>query len=375
MRLRIAAALLALLWVAPAQAQCIGFQCPPGILGAGSTDGPTQAQIIATATLDFNFSAGTYRQTGVPGCTTFATCVTFSRTQGGAGALSTNLLYVSPSGFAYTTYAANVPRFVSGGGLLAEPQVVNRLLNSAVPATQTTASLATGTYVLWVNGSGSAQATAGSAVGTGFGGTPASQGAFKTFTISSAGTVVVTVTGSLNAFQLELSAYPSSFILTVAAVGTRGIDVAAVTSNPVIGSAYSLLCHGVPLLPISGPNQTMASISDGTATNFMYCRRLATSGLLALQGTAGIGITDTGPAIIEGGLAKMAFSVNSATPVESAAFNSGSLQQDLDAPPAGLNAINIGTQGTTSVPWVGYISGISFWPVRLSGYELITVSR
>ena len=40
MHLRIASSLLflaALLWVVPGQTQCLGFQCPPGVLGAGNT--------------------------------------------------------------------------------------------------------------------------------------------------------------------------------------------------------------------------------------------------------------------------------------------------------------------------------------------------
>jgi hypothetical protein len=356
----------------PGQAQCLGFQCPPTALGvAASSRGA--AEILAAATLDYNFADGTYRQTGVPACASFATCVTFTRAQTGVGMLTTNLVYASPSGFAYTTYAADVPRVVPGGGILIEGQSVNRLLNSAVPATQTTASLATGTYALWVNGTGSAQATAGTAVGTGFGGTPASQGAFKAFTITSAGTVTVTVTGSLNAFQLEVNTYPTSFILTAGAVGTRGSEVATVTSAPTIGSAYSFLCHGTPLFPVT-VNQTLASISDGTTVNFVYCRRLITTGKLALQLTAGT-LTDAGAGIVGGGSGKIALAANATTPEEAAAFNSGDLQSGAAALPPGLNTIKIGAQGNNNVPWFGYISRIAFWPTRLPNGELLEVVR
>ena len=106
--------------------------------------------------------------------------------------------------------------------LLMEPAADNYLLNSTAPATQPTASLATGDYVLWVEGTGSAAVTAGTATITG-GGT-ATEGTPDLFTVTGAGTVTVTVTGDLDVFQLEGGSVPTSLIITAGAPESRAVD-------------------------------------------------------------------------------------------------------------------------------------------------------
>ena len=106
--------------------------------------------------------------------------------------------------------------------LLMEPAATNYLLNSDVPATQTTESLGTGDYILWVDGTGSAAVTAGTATITG-GGT-ASDGTPDLFTVTGAGTVTVTVTGSLDRFQLESGSVRTSYIPTTTVAVSRAAD-------------------------------------------------------------------------------------------------------------------------------------------------------
>lgn len=133
----------------------------------------------------------------------------------------TNLLPTSPSGATFTTFPAGVPRFALGGGLLIEEARTNYLLNSGTPATQTTGTLPAGSITLWVNGSGSATLT--NLTTTGCSGT-ASQGSPLTVTIT-AGTCLVTVSGSLNEFQLEAGAYGLSYIPTTTAAVARALDI------------------------------------------------------------------------------------------------------------------------------------------------------
>lgn len=150
--------------------------------------------------------------------------LTFTR-----ASVGTDLLPSSPASSTFTTFASGVMRITPGLGLLIERQRTNNLLNSTVPATQTTGALANGTYTLWVNGSGTATSAAGTAVGAGFG--AASQGTPNVFTITNPGTVVVTVAGSLNSFQLELGSYGTSLIVTGAVTATRAADSASLNSS------------------------------------------------------------------------------------------------------------------------------------------------
>ena len=173
--------------------------------------GGVPSWVKSGAAADLDFANGRYF-----GCT-LSSCLSITR-----ASQKTNLLPSSASGFAYTTFANNTLAITTGLGLLIEESRTNQLLNSAVPATQTTGSLGTATYTLWVNGSGSATMSAGTGTGCGTG--VASQGTPVNFTITVAGTCTVTVSGSLNAFQLEAGAFGTSFIVTTGAAGTRNAD-------------------------------------------------------------------------------------------------------------------------------------------------------
>lgn len=166
-----------------------------------------------------------------------------------------NLLPSSASGFPLTIFGNNVLAITPGLGLLVEESRTNQLLNSTVPATQTTASLGTGTYTLWVNGAGSALASGGTATITGAG--SATNGAPNTFTITVAGTVVVTVTGALNFFQLEAGSTGTSGIVTAGATATRAAD-----NISIVGAAQAVL---------SGVNGSLISyisnLANGNAAN------------------------------------------------------------------------------------------------------------
>jgi hypothetical protein len=76
--------------------------------------------------------------------------------------------------------------------ILLEGGATNHFGTSAVPATQTSPSLGTGTYCLWMEGAGSIAVAAGTATITGAG--TASAGTPVTFTVTVAGTVTYTPT-------------------------------------------------------------------------------------------------------------------------------------------------------------------------------------
>lgn len=136
---------------------------------------------------------------------------------------ATSLLPTSAAAASYLTFASGMPAIVRGLGQLIYEARTNLLLNSTAPVTQTTGSLATGTYTLWVNGSGSAAVSAGTATITGAG--TATNGSPVTFVVTVAGTVTVTKTGSLNAFQLELGSFGTPLIATAGASAARAADI------------------------------------------------------------------------------------------------------------------------------------------------------
>lgn len=123
--------------------------------------------------------------------------------------------------------AANVARsgYTAAGvyiGYIAEEARTNHFLNSAAPITQTSASLGTGSYTLWMEGTGSVAVAQNTATITGAG--TATAGSPVTFTVTVLGTVTYTVTGSPTIVQSEDGAFATSYIATAGAAVTRGAD-------------------------------------------------------------------------------------------------------------------------------------------------------
>ncbi len=230
---------------------------------------------LSGAAVDMDFRNGRYYDSANPNTVSLATDF-LSCTRASTG-------YAQNSSGTWVSFASNQLR-TTDLGLLVENSRTNSLLNSSAPITQTTASLATGDYTLWVEGSGSALASAGSATITGA--ASATQNNPDTFTVTVAGTVTVTVTGSLTKFQLELGSFPSSFILTTGAAATRASD-----SINIIGSLATLLAvnaSGTAIFDATDQNGNfgfghMVGESDG-GRNIV-----TTNGDNSMSGSAGYG--------------------------------------------------------------------------------------
>lgn len=139
----------------------------------------------------------------------------------GTFARTTTATYIDPADGLLKTAAINVPRF-EAAGLLMEGQSTNYFLNSATPASHTSGSCPTGTYTLWMDGAGSVAVEAGTATGSGW--ATADAATPRTITITGAGTVVFTVTGSPTRAQFENSDVRSSFIPTTDEMVERAKD-------------------------------------------------------------------------------------------------------------------------------------------------------
>jgi hypothetical protein len=153
----------------------------------------------------------------------------------------------SPTATSYlpTTDRLNHPRIDHSSGtpaLLLEPQRSNLLLNSTVLSTQNITTTAVA-HTLSFYGTGTITLSGtftGSLVGTG-----ANNRVTLTFT-PTAGTLTVTVTGSVNNAQCEVGAYATSWVSTAGAAVTRVVDMGTnyyTTSlssflNPTSGTAF-----------------------------------------------------------------------------------------------------------------------------------------
>lgn len=283
-----------------------------------------------------------------------ATGLTVSRASSG-----TDLLPTSASGASFTAFGNNIARITQGLGLLVEEARTNVVLNSTVPVTQTTASLGTGTYSLWVNGSGSATSSAGSATITGAG--AATQGVPNTFVVTVAGTVTITVSGSLNAFQCELGAFGSSLIVTTVATATRSADVVTLATPPTFGAAYTLFAAGAPDAPTTTSlNQVFATVGTGNSNRLVLFR-------LNANGTANLfmnGTPNWGPAagavLSSGSPAKLAAAVSPGAQIGT--VNGSAVASGSAAAIASTAGVFVGVDGNLGTPLNGFISRIAIAP-------------
>jgi hypothetical protein len=338
-----------------------------GLLGTGQTN--SFGWVLTSAAQDCWFEANMYYN-----C---ATGSNFAVTRSdGCTPCATDLMYWDAAGASYDTFASNTLRIRKGMGLLVEAGATNQLHNSTAPATQTTASLGNGTYVLWVNGSGSAAVTNGT--GTGCSGT-ATQGAPDVFTTSgSAGTCVVTVTGSLNEFQLELGSWPTSLIVTGGGTGQRAAENVHLAGTAATNLALSSMSF---LIQTNGLNQngttsTTVRMFSGT-TNTAWLSALGSTSnwttyqsntnSVAVTATAGYGgwMMDKYRALSNpSGLhAAIAYGTNGSTRYVVA--GNGTVQSDSN-PPTTNTTYYLGSQTGSSSFVNGFISRFAIWSSQLA---------
>lgn len=262
----------------------------PGPQAMGLSPGLTGGSLIPSwvlpgAAIDLDFANGRYFGGSL------ATLLSITRASN-----ATDLLPSSASGYAYNSFGSNILTISPTFGLLPYEARTNLLLNSTAPATQTTGSLGTGTYTLWCNGSGSVTPSGGTATITGA--AAATNGAPNTFTVTVAGTVVCTVAGSLNAFQLESGAFGTPFIVTAGATATKANDSITAVGNlltnlkAAIGSltvvtnaAGSNLATNPRIVGTLGSVNTWLNFQSGgvltfNGTNFINTAAVTASGLI-----------------------------------------------------------------------------------------------
>lgn len=201
--------------------------------------------------------------------------VTFTRASIGTRVTSAGVL---------ETLGVDVPRFTYDPvsrrclGLLVEESRANRLLNSATLSTQNVTVTAV-THTLHFTGTGtvtlSGASTAGPLVGTGTG--EANRVSLQ-FT-PSAGTLTVTVSGTVSDAQLEIGSTPSSYIPTLGAIVTRAADLVAISGSNFASffnqPEGTLIAEGIT--SASTTNPPLVELNDNTSSNRILIRRVSAS--------------------------------------------------------------------------------------------------
>lgn len=279
---------------------------------------------------------------------------------------ATDLVWTAAAGASFNTYGLNDLR-ITKAGLLAEVPATNQLLNSTAPVNQSP-SLGTGNWILWMNGTGSATSSAGTAVGSGFG--AATNGSPNIFNLTGAGTVNITLAGSVNAFQLESGVSPTSLIVTGGAATLRNVDRISITSLAnTAGPSSTLFTQFTPLSPTnaSAGNSIIAAISDGTVTNTFNNNRIGTTGNDFLQSinNGSTVNTNSGSSWAVNTSGKSICTITSGT--QSICFNGGTIVSTAVTwpPTAAMSTFAVGS--TFGNAPNGFVERIAVWPtVRLS---------
>lgn len=287
--------------------------------------------------------------------------ITFTRASSGT--------YFDATG-AMQTAAVNVPRFdynpvtLAIRGLLTEEARTNLLLSSATLSTQSVTVTAQA-YTLSFYGTGTVTlsgASTGSLVGA---------GAFParnplTFT-PSAGTLTLTVTGTVQYANLEAGSFATSWIPTTGASATRSADVGSMLLSSIPGWSAAEGAMGVEwsFPAILGTGLVSAITLDDTTTANMTSARVGQAGLA--DGTirsGGVSQMDTTGIAVSPGAVKQA--VAWATNDAAHACN-GQIETDSSVTvPVGMTrllfaASNIGAY---------WLSRVRLYPRRLSNAQL-----
>lgn len=327
-----------------------------GAVGARRRPGSGLLPSQTAPVLDYNFVTRTQGPMWTYACSTTATDLVYDGTP--------------PA----NSVAVNTP-VLGARGVFIQPTRTQSFASPAAPATQSI-SLANGTYILWIAGSGSGTSSAGTAVGSGFG--AATAGTPNVFTITSPGTVTITIAGGPSNAQVENATSgtaPSSFI---GGLASRGNSV----DNFLLGSwfnpaAFSFVAEfdypGILSNGEAGVTSVFFRMDDGTNNNRVSINwPTGTQNVVTNVGSGGVTLT-TGDtvAMVAGATVKWGVSL---TAGQLFTCRNGGTVTDVNGGtvimPVGINKIAWATvvSGFRIVPT--WRRRIRFWNRALSSAEL-----
>ena len=300
--------------------------------------------------------------------------VTFTRAANTATVINSSGVIVAAN--------ADVPRFdynpttLVCRGLLIESARSNELLNSLIDgtslATQTvTVTAAARTLSFYGNGS-VVLSGAHSATVNGVGVYPTRT--TLTFT-PTAGSLTLTVTGTVQFAQLELGTFATSFIPTAGAAVTRNADTAVMTGTNF--SDWYNLTEGTFVAKASQLEPGISSgnlytVSNGDAPD----PRINVGRINATTIRARVFIIASAQADLDRPLTQqithaLAYKQNNFA----ACVNGGAIIADSTGNvPTTVNKLHLGKYPSAAADWNGHLQAIQYWPLRLSNAGLQTAS-
>lgn len=298
--------------------------------------------------------------------------ITFTR----AGALGT-ATYFDITGTMQTA-AANTPRWDYDpvthvlNGVLIEEQRTNVLLNSATLGTQSVTVTAQA-YTLSFYGTGTVTMS-GVATGSLVGSGAFPQRVSQTFT-PTAGSLTLTVTGTVNSAQLEAGAFRTAYVPTTAAAATRATESATMSTSPWFTSplAFSYAVDATQV--VAGGSPTYIELDDGTTSN--RTQLFSDAGLSNIHYFEDLNTAGTVSNVIGTFTPGVPFkcAVSTITGSHQCALNGAApfVGPNANAPPTGITTMRLGKSTTVAVG-SQWLRRVRFWNSTLSAAQLQSVT-
>lgn len=305
--------------------------------------------------------------------------VTFTRSGNTATVINSSGVIVAAN--------ADIPRFdynpttLACNGLLIEESRINVLLNSLIDGTSLATQSVTVTAAartLSFYGTGQVVLSgAHSATVTGTGAYPTRT--TLTFT-PSAGTLTLTVTGTVQFAQLELGTFATSFIPTAGAAVTRNADVATMTGTNFsdwFNASEGAFVAGIRLNTLVTPAvKPVFAAYDGTFNSNRVYLNVGISGQTNLLVNSGGSsqVNALGPVLTANNLMK----VSSKYKVNDFALAANGITPATDTSglvPVGSDRLNIGFYQPASAYLNGHVAFINYYPQGLTNNEVQAFSK
>lgn len=262
------------------------------------------------------------------------------------------------------------PSTLAVRGLLIEEARTNVLLNSAALSTQSV-SVTAQAYTLSFYGTGTVTLTGASTAGP-LAGTATGTRVSLTFT-PSAGSLTLTVSGSVLYAQLEAGQCPTSWITTTGTSATRARETCAISGfGPLYSTAGTLYAEVLmPFTPPSDGVQRRIVQLDAGSESDRISMYLSGAAVYMEMNHSTYGSQVAGPlGSVTANVAKKiayAWSTNDCAGV----IGGGNIVTDTSATiPADLTTARVGNASASGSDLSGYIRAVRYYPRRLTNNEL-----